>query len=64
MFVFAGTSFIVFFTGLIAHFLVLGIGALALSLAITNFGRQCPLLLSLRYQINRMKSHKPDNHIH
>jgi TRAP-type uncharacterized transport system fused permease subunit len=36
--------------------LLLTLSIIALFLGFTNFGRQCPLLLSLQYRINRMKS--------
>ncbi len=61
MFVLAGISFIVFFSGLFAHILFLAAAIFLLFLGLTNFGRQCPLLLSLRYQIKRMKLSKSTN---
>ncbi|MCX6122329.1 MAG: hypothetical protein NTX44_12035 [Ignavibacteriales bacterium] len=37
------------------YFLLIGSGA-ALFLGLTDFGRQCPLILSVQYHLNRMKS--------
>jgi len=52
----AGILIILFITKIAAGtFLVVG-SIIAVFLGFTNFGRQCPLLLSLQYHINRMKS--------
>jgi hypothetical protein len=37
------------------YFLLIGSGA-ALFLGVTDFGRQCPLILSVQYHLNRIKS--------
>jgi hypothetical protein len=40
-----------------SYFLLIGSGA-ALFLGVTDFGRQCPLILSVRHLLYRMKSKK------
>jgi hypothetical protein len=46
----------IYLSGLVPSVLMLLASGLALFLAITNFGRQCPLLMSLRYKLVRFKS--------
>jgi hypothetical protein len=52
----SGVLLFVFITEIAAGKLLLAVSIIALFLGFTNFGRQCPLLLSLHYHINRMKS--------
>jgi NhaP-type Na+/H+ and K+/H+ antiporter len=56
--VFGLSGVLLFFiiTEIVGGKLLLAVSIIALFLGFTNFGRQCPLLLSLQYYINRMKS--------
>ena len=40
-----------------SYYLLIG-SAAALLLGVTDFGRQCPLILSVQHHLNRMKSKK------
>jgi hypothetical protein len=40
-----------------SYYLLIG-SAAALFLGVTDFGRQCPLILSVQHHLNRMKSKK------
>jgi len=40
-----------------SYYLLIG-SAVALFFGITDFGRQCPLILSVQHHLNRMKSKK------
>jgi Na+/H+ antiporter NhaB len=61
--VFGLSGVLLFFiiTEIAAGKLLLAVFIITLFLGFTNFGRQCPLLLSLQYHINRMKSKKTKN---
>ena len=52
----SGILFILIITGIDGSIFIIAGLIITLFLAVTNFGRQCPLLLSLRYHINRMKT--------
>jgi hypothetical protein len=56
--VFGLSGFLLFLmiTDIVSSTLLLAFSIIALFLGFTNFGRQCPLLLSFQYRINRMKS--------
>ena len=51
---------ILFLAGVYESGLALALGLLSLFLGVTDFGRQCPLLLSLRHLAYRWKSKKQD----
>lgn len=51
---------LLFLVGLHTSGMLLAPGLLALFLGVTDFGRQCPLLLSLRHLSSRWKSKKHD----
>ena len=54
----SGVLLFLFIAEIAAGKLLLVVSMIALFLDFTNLGRQCPLLLSLQYHINRMKSKK------
>ena len=53
--VFGAASLIFASSGWFLSTLFLAIGALGLFLGVTDFGRQCPLFLSARHFLNRIK---------
>jgi hypothetical protein len=61
--VFGLSGILLFFiiTGIAAGKLLLAVSIIALFLGFTDFGRQCPLLFSLKYHINRMKSRNKES---
>ena len=56
VFAMSGILFVLIITGIAGGIFMIGGLIITLFLAVTNFGRQCPLLLSLQYHINRMKT--------
>jgi hypothetical protein len=52
----SGVLFVLIITGVINGIFPIAGLILMLFLGVTNFGRQCPLLLSLRNYINRIKT--------
>jgi hypothetical protein len=52
----SGVLFFLIIAGLASSKMLLAGLIIALFLGVTNFGCQCPLLLSLRSHINRMKT--------
>ena len=54
--VLAGISVLLYATGIFPSPWSLVIGILAFFLGVTDFGRQCPLILSARSLLSRMRS--------
>jgi hypothetical protein len=55
VFGFSGFLLFLLITEIVSGKLLLAVSIIAVFLGFTDFGRQCPLLLSLQYHINRIK---------